>query len=117
MTARAVAEAGAVSFQDVSFNGAVSVSQAYDLPGKAVSIALPATARGTKYFIQGASSKGGTMVRVQNNAGNSISVTATTRTLAYMSLEPATTFGVRYFRIESNSAQAATVTIEVGYIR
>lgn len=118
MTARAVAEAGAIAYQDVTFaNGATISSAAYDLPGKIVSLVLPSTARGTKYFIQAASSKAGTYSRVENNASNSVSVTATTRTAAYKSLEPATTFGVRYFKIESNSAQSGTVTIEVGYIR
>ena len=123
MAGRSVAEAGPISFETVTFAAGASVSSVVDLPGKIVSIAAASTGvRGTVFFIQSAVTKDGTMTRVLDDTNNSVSVTTTTRTTRFHSLEPAKTFGVRYTRIEANSVHSATAStgngsLEIGYIR
>jgi len=123
MAGRTTAEAGPIAFEDVAFAAGASVTNVVDLPGKIVSIAAAATGvRGTVFFVQAATTKDGTMARVKSDTNNSVSVTTTTRTVRFHSLEPAKTFGVRYTRIEANSVSSATAstgsaTVTIGYIR
>lgn len=118
MTARAVAEAGPVSYFSVTISSAATASTAKELPGRVVGLELPSDARGTEWYFQASSEPGGTFTRLQpRDSTNALTIVASTRTAAHKALLPATFFTTRYFRIESNSVQGSNIVVKVAYTR
>ena len=97
----------------VTIDGGATESGVVGLPGVVVGVEIPAAAEGTAYYFQASSAPDGTFARAKDSAGTDLSITATTATAQYVSLNPADTAGLVWVKLEAGTAQTGASTFNL----